>query len=56
MNSPAMLAITIFACWHLHRALYRTGERLGHKSRIQTDKYHDDRGEEWIMVDGTRPL
>lgn len=37
----------------LSERLYRaqginTKDLLGHKNQIQTDKYHDDRGKDWI--------
>ena len=39
----------------LSERLYRaqginTKDLLGHKNQIQTDKYHDDRGKDWIKV------
>lgn len=39
----------------LSKRLYReqginTKNLLGHKSQQQTDKYHDDRGKDWIKV------
>lgn len=27
-----------------------TKELLGHKSQTQTDRYHDDRGKDWIKI------
>ncbi len=39
----------------LSERLYRaqginTKDLLGHKNQIQTDKYHDDRGKDWIKI------
>ena len=40
----------------LSERLYReqgidTQKLLGHKSRKQTDKYNDDRGKDWVVID-----
>lgn len=41
----------------LSERLYReqginTKDLLGHKTQQQTDKYHDDRGKDWIKIVG----
>ena len=50
-----MTAPTFHEQRSLSECLYRaqglnTQQLLGHKNQVQTDKYNDDRGKEWIVI------
>ncbi|GAA0500293.1 hypothetical protein GCM10009414_07170 [Tatumella terrea] len=55
LNWPPDAAPTFHEQRSLSERLYKaqgidTKNLLGHKSQQQTDKYHDDRGKDWITI------